>query len=175
MGRDPMCDVLRDHACYVELGPVEVEEDGKRSYWPRPRQAVLEGSIVLRQEATVQVSVQALLDPGTDITLVTLDKLRELEREVEAQSGEKQYIPVRRRFRSVIRGQISWEPAFNLAFVFPAGQRYSSRYGFIVPRGWSPDVGDVWLGQDILSQLVVTFNGPEGTVTIVDPKCQQSG
>jgi hypothetical protein len=60
---------------------------------------------------------------------------------------------------------------FPLAFVFPGGASYVSPYSFVTSASdasWF-DVGDVWLGQDVLIKLIVTFNGPARTITIVAP------
>ena len=109
-----------------------------------------------------QVEVETLLDTGTDITIVKQEKFRELE-----QGMGRSRIPMKRH----IQFSGTYRYAFPLTFVFPGGASYVSQYGFITTKSddsWF-DVGDVWLGQDVLAKLVVIFNGPAKTITIEDP------
>lgn len=130
--------------------------------WPRPQLFILEGAVAFRGYLHVKVAVEALLDTGNEITIVKPEKVGELE----AVLGFR--IPVKRRFRYY--GHIDLQPAFDLAFIFRGDHPYSSRYGFIAPSDWDFDIADVWLGQDIFSQLVITFDGVKGIITIIDPK-----
>lgn len=109
--------------------------------------------------------MKALLDTGNDVTIVKPDKVNELERHIGGM------IPVESRLLYYGQSGGSYEPAYALAFVFPGDhQHYSSAYGFIAPSNWYFDIADVWLGQDLFRQLVVTFNGIKGTVTVIDPR-----
>lgn len=103
--------------------------------------------------------VEILLDTGTEITLIKPEKLGQLE------SKLPYFLPIQGRiyFSGVP------EPSYPLQLVFPHGQSYSSPYGIVAPTTIELDIGDVWVGQDILLQLIVTFNGVERTVTIEDP------
>jgi hypothetical protein len=146
--------VLEDHLCYVEI-----EQS-------RPRLFVLEAAIAFCHTLDVQVKVKALLDTGNDITIVRPEKVLELEEYL------KVMLPVGRTFLYYgADGSEKPEPAYDLAFIFPGGHSYSSGYGFIAPSNWYfGDIADVWVGQDIFSQLVTTFDGAKGTVTIIDPE-----
>lgn len=159
--------VLKDHRCYVQTGSVEVEEGGQTTEVPRPRLIVIDGDIAYRDQPATQVSVKALLDTGAEVTILKSQKLRELE----ANLGFR--LPVTGRIRYY--GHDDLQPAFDLAFVFPGDHPYFSSYGFITPTDWDFDVADIWLGQDILAQLQVTFDGINQTVTIVDPLTSNEG
>ena len=158
--------VLVHNYQYSEMGKIEIEgyNGGTGTSWVENfKLAILKDCALAPQnDAAKTTPVTVFLDPGTDLTLVRQEKLEDLE------TSGAVYAPMGR----VFFGQQSW-PAFALSFVFPKGETYSSIYGFIVPEkiDWDLDFGvaDVWLGRDILNQLYVTFHGPDGTFTIVDP------
>jgi len=79
----------------------------------------------------------------------------------------------RRQFSyySDVNKRESFQPAFPLALSLTPSDRYSSKYGFISPSVYSFnfDSFDVWIGRDILNQLICTFNGVDGTLTIIQP------
>jgi hypothetical protein len=151
--------VLKDHPCWIPIGGVEIGGE----IWPRPKLCILNDCrLGFRLAGAAQVLLTVLLDTGNDVTIVRPDKVAELE----SLFGVK--FPVGRSIPYGERGVL--EPAYDLDFVFPGDDyRYLSRYGFIAPASWNFDVADVWLGQDIFSQLIVTFNGPERSVTVLDP------
>jgi hypothetical protein len=67
-------------------------------------------------------------------------------------------------------------PAYDLSFVTPqqdhivhSGALLNSDYGFLVSDDDRFGDEDVWLGQDIFNQLVITLDGANGTVTIAYP------
>lgn len=153
--------VVKDYQCYLKMGDVDTEVGGKGEKMPRPKLIVIEGHIACRPKSDAGVPVEALLDTGNEVTVVKSEKLRELE----ASLGFR--LPVKRKIKYY--GFEHLQPAFDLTFVFPDDHPYHSKYGFIVPTYWDFDVADIWLGQDILGQLVITFDGVNGIVTIVDP------
>lgn len=150
--------VLKD--CYLEMGSVPTEVGGKDEEMPRPKVIVVKGRMAHRYEPDKSVPVEALLDTGNDVTVVKPEKFNDLE----ASLGYR--LPVKRKIKYY--GHEPLQPTFDLAFIFPGDHAYYSKYGFIVPGRWDFDVGDVWLGQDIFSQLIVTFDGVSETVTISD-------
>jgi len=154
--------VVDNRSCYVEIADIKVFANRRIENWPRPRLPVLEGAIAFRDTL---VEVTCLLDTGCDITIVNPKKLRELERLRKLETRSSIRLP-QRRIEFFHEGL---QKAFDLAFIFPGSHRFTSRYGFIVPSSWDFDVADVWLGQDILNQLEVTFDGVHGTVTIIEP------
>jgi hypothetical protein len=159
---------LLEDDCYVDIGVVGVEENG-RFYEPKmPLLPVTEKlSLCYRYDDSVCVPVRALLDTGNDITLVKPETVRRLNKELNFD------IPQFRKTRFMGKNGWKYEPTYKLALVFPGGQVYSSEYGCISPvaENWDFEDMDVWVGQDIFNQLVVTFDGPGGggKVTIVDP------
>ena len=105
------------------------------------------------------VKVEALLDTGTDITIVKPEKIDEFDNVASLP------VPV---VRHIAIGGV-FQPAHDLAFFFPdSNLPHSSEYGMISPLGWDFDVADVWLGQDLLNKFIVTLDGPRGTVSIYD-------
>jgi len=145
---------LVDRRCSKDIGP------------GRPKLFVLDDcSLTLkrgpssRQVVSVQVSV--LLDTGTDVTIVRPEKITELERS----SGPLDFELC--RYGSPMRHEPLY---FDIGIAFPGARKSSSfKYGIVAPRSWKFDVADLWLGQDILSRFVTTFDGPKGRIKIVDP------
>lgn len=164
--------VLKDHPCYVNvLGRTMAEEHGKTISLPRPKLFVIEGAIAASNNPHKRVEVSALLDVGNDITIVRPKLVREMEKLLGYD------LPLKRGRRILYQGDAGarLEPVLDLIFTFPGDHSYSSKYGFIVPSTKIFDVADVWIGQDIFSQLVTTFDGVKGTVTIIDPKAPSMG
>jgi hypothetical protein len=154
--------VVKDYPCYLKMGDVDIEVGGKGEKMPRPKLIVIEGRVAYRLKSDTVVPVEALLDTGNEVTVIKSEKIRELETSLGFR------LPVKRKIQYY--GFEHLQPTFDLAFVFPEGHPYHSKYGFIVPTYWDFDVADIWLGQDILGQLVITLDGVNETVTIVDPK-----
>lgn len=154
--------VLKDYPCYLEMGDVTVEMNGKAGEMPRPKLIVIKGEMGYRHVPNISVPVEALLDTGNEVTIVKSEKFSDLE------AGLGFRLPVKRKLKYYGHEQL--QPTFDLAFIFPGQHQYYSDYGFIVPGHWDFDVGDVWLGQDIFGQLIVTFDGVNETVSISDPK-----
>jgi hypothetical protein len=154
-----MKSVLKDHPCYLPIEDAEVFVNGVKEDWSRELPFV-SAWITLRNNDTFRVEVNALIDTGADVTIFNIEKLRELEKVTGERIQEARGVNV--------YGHNEPQPAFELAFVFPGGHSYSSRFGLVAPADWDFDVADLWLGQDILRQLVVIFDGTHGTVSITD-------
>lgn len=158
--------VLQDFQCYVG-GLIKVIEGKRQKMMPQPRLAVLENlSLSYLHEPTKIVQVRALLDTGNDITIVRRKKIWDLEKILNLQ------IYARREFAYYdLNNRESFQPAFPLALSLTATDRYSSKYGFISPSSstFNFDGFDVWIGRDILNQLICTFNGVNGTLTVIQP------
>jgi hypothetical protein len=113
----------------------------------------------------LRVPVKAVIDTGSDITFVALEALRKLERAVQAATGE--LLPIERRILTAGMAR----PAYDLAFLLPGTEHaVHSSYGFVCPAhgAWGDKV-DMLLGQDLINQWIVTFDGIHGTVTISVP------
>lgn len=158
-----MKELLRDHLCYKNIGYISLYENGKKRKIKRPKLYILKAKLLYNNEFNVRVNVNILLDTGNDITIIDFKKVKELERKlgflIEVNKAYPYY------------GHADPQPAFDFKLELNGGHILSSTYGFIAPEYWDFDIADVWLGQDIFSQLYTTFNGPEGTVTIKDPNC----
>jgi hypothetical protein len=145
----------------VPTGAFDLEEDGRVERRQPPRQFVLPGNVCFGAATgptAATVSADALLDTGTDITRVSSALVDAL---AEAIGG---LIPVERRIRS----DGAMQPALDLGFVLPAADEpvCASPYGFLVYADEHFDLGDIWIGQDLLNQWIVTLDGIAGTVTI---------
>ena len=155
--------ILEEHPCYEDIPgmtkDVVAYVDGQPRLYKRPRMPLLCAEIAASHAPSVRIGIEMLLDTGTDITIIKPEKVREL--------GERLggvIPPLSVQFEHELA------PAYDLKLVFPGNHSYSGCIGFIAPEDHEFDLGDVWLGQDVLNQLVVTFDGVNGTVTIVDPK-----
>lgn len=132
-----------------------------------PLPVLAESAIVAAHNSNVQIPVKVLLDTGTDITLVNPAVVNALNSMLGGDSGDP--IQLSRKINFFNSPGTSFENAYKLGIVL-GGYKYFSIFGFIAPRNWDFEDMDVWMGQDILQQLVVTFDGPERTITAMDPK-----
>jgi hypothetical protein len=157
--------VLTDFACYEDRVTEVEEEGGVRRQIAAPRIPVI-GKLRVSSldNPLTTVEVRALLDTGNDITIISPDKVRELEELLN------QDIFQLRKVRYWGMRYVDYEPAYPLALVFSEEGRYSSLHGFITPSedNWDFEDFDMWIGRDIFNQLIVTFDGERGTVTILD-------
>ena len=139
-------------------------ENGRQTFFMRrPRLPLVDKCTLAFSSPAIgqaQVEVEALLDSGTDITVFKNEKFQQLENRLGGLA-----IPLDRH----IRFENKRYPAFDLTFLFPGGAAYSSQHRFIRLPDDKFDFGDIWVGQDLLSQVVVTFDGPARTITITDP------
>ncbi|MGE3538962.1 MAG: hypothetical protein AB7N91_16205 [Candidatus Tectimicrobiota bacterium] len=156
-----MAILLENHPCYRSAGSMKYDGSGG-SFTPQtPPIPILNNCAILPKDTGVtHEPVEILLDTGTEITLIKQEKLQQLEDRLQ--------------YPLPIQGRIYFDgvpqPSYSLQLAFPTGRPFSTDYGFVALAETDKvfDVGDVWLGQDILSQLIVTFNGASGTVTIED-------
>lgn len=140
---------------------VDVEVDGRRQRWPIPSQPILCGALAWLGQVQACIPVNALLDTGADLTLVKAAKIEELE----ATLGVA--FPVIRR----IRANGIMKDAFDFAFLLPETMHpCSSAYGFLRVDDTDLGVVDLLVGQDLLTQWIVTLDGVNGTVTIGVPE-----
>lgn len=141
---------------------------GPYSYHARdshlPDLPVVPGELAFQDSPGSRVEVSALLDTGNDVTIVSPVKVRELERRMNSLLpvlGQVEYAQPGRR-----------EPAYPLGFVFDGDHHdhlyFAIDYPFISPADWVFDVADLWLGQEVLSQLEVCFDGVNRMVTLRD-------
>jgi hypothetical protein len=157
--------LVQDHP-YDKINGIEVtkpDNPQERSSIENFKIAIVKNcKLASRTNLQVTVPVSGLLDTGTDMTVVNEDHFWSLDNQV----------PFYRSTRSVFLGEAPY-PLYDLIFLFPNGEDYSSTHGSIVAEktDWEKDFGiaDVWLGRDILNQLHVTFHGPNETFTIMDP------
>ena len=126
---------------------------------------IFPSTILLTANPKIRVPCRMLVDTGTDVTLMCLRKLNEIEQKV----GRK--LPIEREI--YFHGK--FVPAFDLAVVFPGGMQFSSKFGFVLSKQMNHDVADIWLGQDILSQLNSMFYGVDSLFTLIDPSSSSGG
>ena len=157
--------ILRGHRCYVRIDDATMKIDGETSPFERRLFILKDCHLGYPAGGRVRVPVSVLLDTGNDVTLVNPEKAHQLQDLIGFD------IPFERRFRH--DSSASLEPTYDLVLNFPGSRvPYRHPYGFMAHTSWNFEVADVWLGQDIFSQLRVTFDGPKGTVTVVDPKAR---
>lgn len=153
--------ILHAHPCAVRDAHqnLRFETESQFEQLPMPHLYVLKGALVYRCLPHTRIAVEALLDTGCDITIVKPEKIKELENRLDYMISPERTV--------FYRGFPV--PAYDLAFVLPTGHPLSSHYRVIAPPREEFDVADMWLGQDIFNQLVITFDGINGTVTIARP------
>ncbi len=175
-----MKEILREVSCYQEMGRVKVKDGNNQTgSMVRPKLPILRNvSLAYSLAPKIKLSVTALLDTGNDITIVnpqTVKRLeREIKRQVESEAVKADFplvLPVERRIEYYEENNKldPFQPAYDLAFFFTDADGYSSPYGFIAPEEWNFENIDMWLGLDVFSKLVVTFDGVRQLVTIADP------
>lgn len=156
--------VLDTFACAESLGEVSIEMNGDSvELWPQPFVFILDGQVACRSSEDagddILLRARALLDTGTDVTVINPKMISDIENERGMMLHPERRIDCEGEMR----------PAYDLTYVFPGGYSCSSKYGFISMASHFFDQYDLLLGQDILNQLVITFNGIRGTVTILAP------
>lgn len=168
--RLPICNglVLKRHRCYRSVGDSNFTSAGRSYKVNNPPMPIVDASISL---SGASVAVRALLDTGAGNSILSRQKFSALEDDLSflppvegARLGETKIDLVG------ASGRNSPKPLCDLSFVFPRGHTYSSEHGFVVMEDWNFDLADMWVGQDIFSQLVVHFNGVDGMVSVIDPK-----
>jgi hypothetical protein len=183
-----MKEILRDVSCYREMGTYEFIDNSGLGTIRRPRLPILYDAWVAHAHLPeVKVQVKVLLDTGTDITVFAPRVLRKLEEEAakhiaagQVQSDlpipfhEERTIPQfsaeeEQEGRKELTDEEIFYPVFPLTIFLTPEDSYSSEHGFILRQRLVFDVAEVWLGQDIFNQLVFTFHGREGKVSISDP------
>lgn len=183
-----MREILRDIPCYLDMGESYVITEHRPGLLTRPRLPILCDAWVAHSLVPeVKVLVKVLLDTGNDVTIIEPQVVHTLENEVKERiaSGEvKVSLPIPFPIEKFIphcgreqnekdfhqpRPEDIYQPVCALTFFLTATDNYSSELGPIVMNNWDFEGVEVWLGQDILSQLIVTFNGVDGTISISDP------
>lgn len=157
--------IVDKHLCYKDAGSVTVYlQTGIKTKRKMPKLFIMEAEIAARNQNVRRRKVSALLDTGNDITIVNPKIVKDLEKDLGFQ------LPVEKSiFHYDDISEDILQPCYSLSIIFQGDHSYESEHGFIAPSPWNRDVADLYLGQDIFSQLIVTFDGVEGTVTIIDP------
>ena len=158
--------ILKDYRCFVARGPMETE--GFENKPPlEPKLPIMNCYIGFDG---VFVKAETLLDTGNDHTIIKPEKVKEIEKKLIKNNKLPKggILPVG-EVNFIGESHSGLQPSYYLDFKFPKGPRFSSEYGFIAPSDWHFDVADIWLGQDIFKRFIVTFNGVNGAVTIMEP------
>ncbi len=162
--------ILDRYPCCQQAHGVSVDVQGNVERWLLPRQCVLSGELVDATGLGLRTVAKALLDTGCDISMVKPSVIERLEN-----SNGHVMLHVERRI-FVEASNLKPLPAYDLSFITPqqdhiahSGALLNSDYGFLVSDDDRFGDEDVWLGQDIFNQLVVTLDGMSGTVTIAYP------
>ncbi len=162
--------ILDAHHSHTIAGRLEVKEEGGSELhlrsWPAPAVHVVTGALVSALDPTPRQAVElsALLDTGADVTLISEKKREELEKSRKSLLQTRRSVKFWGKFR----------PAYtSLAFILPGGHECRSHIGFVEVADEESravlDVSEMLLGQDVLNQFIITFDGPNGTVTICEP------
>ncbi|HEY6190452.1 MAG TPA: hypothetical protein VIW80_22560 [Pyrinomonadaceae bacterium] len=183
--------IIEDIRCFIEIEKAAVKENsGRQRVYPRPKIPVLDFTeIAYALTPQTKLKVRVMLDTGCDLSLVSPRVTEELDealrKEARADQSLPSVLPIERRIKFYERcvkeddqslpdyrdddDELLYAPAFDLLLFFTEHDSYRSGYGFLQPFGWNFEDFDIWLGRDILNQLVFSFNGPGETVSISDP------
>jgi len=159
--------ILNAHSSGRSLGEMQIEENSGLIHHKRtPQVHLLPGTLAEffeAEEADRGIPVVALLDTGADVTVmrkekrVALDNHRGIDLHIE------------RKIR--LNGNLC--AVYGLVYLLPGGDVCPTDLGIVeadTDSSFGPDESfDLFLGQDILNQFIVTFDGPQGTVTIELP------
>ncbi len=169
----PMKALLSAHPMHAEaIGKWENDSfPGERSDRPPAdhppiKQYFLYAELCWRSRPDVRIPVKALLDTGCDITSISTGALHKLETVLQQDTGEM--LPL---YRNLVTAGVM-RPTYDLAFILPATDHaFTSDYGFVWTGNttWWGHTIDMLLGQDLINQWVVTYDGINGTLTIAVP------
>jgi hypothetical protein len=175
----------------MEMEEAKVKElSGQLSACPRPKIPVLTFTEIASAHAPqTKIKVRVMLDTGCDVSLVSPNTIKRLDealrRERVNDATLLDSLPIERSIKffdpcikegnSLVDDYYDedddryYAPAFDLLLFLTQKNAYRSSYGFLRPDGWKFENFDIWLGRDILNQLIITFDGANETVTIKDP------
>ena len=167
-------EIIKDVSCYRDMKTTRVRQGGKHYSVPRPTLPILyDAWVAYGPAAGARLRVKVLLDTGNDVTIIDPEAVQRLEEEIrrkidagEIEDSVPAMIPAEKHFEYYHNA--AYQPAFDLTLFLTDEDRYTSDFVFISPEGWPFEGIEVWLGQDIFSKLVVTFDGPGQTVTIAE-------
>jgi hypothetical protein len=163
--------LLSAHRMHAEAigkwdGDPSPREEGDQPPADRPLiyQYFLYGELCWRSRPDIRIEVKALLDTGCDISSVSTNTVERLDAKLQESTGEMLQL-----FRTQLAAGAP-RPTYDLAFLLPeTGHPVSSTSGFLcLPNpGWGSV--DMLLGQDLINQWIITYDGIHGTLTIATP------
>lgn len=162
-------DACRSHKIVGEIIEGNKTEDGSYQQtrsWSAPAVHVLNGTLASGRDlrSCPAIPISALLDTGSDVTLISKKSLCKLEKDYGMDLHTRRGILVWGKYRPTYR---------QLAFVLSGGHECRSDIGFVEAAddefGHILNASEMVLGQDVLNKFIVTFDGPNGTVTICEP------
>jgi hypothetical protein len=160
---------LYDTECALSPAEVIENDESEIKEMTRPLLPVLkECWIAASHDPSIRLPVKVLLDTGCDITIVNPTLVDELDDALKKKNTDPSYVHPARKIK-FYTGKKMFQKAYELSIILSVDGDYSSQYGFIAPEDWDFEGMDVWLGQDIFAQLIVTFDGVNQTLTIADP------
>ena len=180
-----MKEILKEYPAFLKLPEAKLRDKQGDSWVSRPKLPILqEVWIAYPGDLETRIQIKALLDTGCDITLINPVTVRALESRLKTKwKGRAEFaipLSVEKKFKFWdsslesdkpnldIDPDTVFEPLYELVLFFTPEDVYSGEFGLLSPSSWIFDNGiDMWIGQDILRQLIVTFND-EKWVTIVD-------
>lgn len=132
---------------------------------PRIYQYFLYGELCWRSRPDVRIQVKTLLDTGCDITSVSVKTVQRLETALQENTGEMLQLSRTQLAAGAPR------PTYDLAFLLPETRHPAwSTSGFLcLPNPWWGSTVDMLLGQDLINQWIITYDGIHGTLTIAIP------
>ena len=151
--------ILEKYKCYIRQENIETDVGGNIEEIAGPSHYIIEGKVGVLGCDQHDVSVKALIDTGTDITIVNPEIVRMLEQKMG------KHLPLKRSYCF----NESVAPAYALAFKLGDQLCFNSEMGFIAPQSYIFDIADIYIGQDIFGQYIITLDGIDGTITIAKP------
>lgn len=163
--------ILEAYPSHRNIGRMSIREfNGEETDPPCPAVHVITGWLACQTDPVHSrevIEVKALLDTGCDVTLVRKELVDELGRRRGSDVQPQRTIELFGGSRL----------AYDLIYILPGDHYCISDYGFTEFASEEfPDLDgtDILLGQDVLNQFIVTFDGPNGMVTIALPDDPES-
>ena len=158
--------LLDNYPCFRPLPQIlsRIEESGIDVLQTR-NLPIISGQVLSSQFIDTPVIMTFLLDTGADISGFSPVARAKIQDAVKTQLDPHRAVKVLNDDHS-----FQAKPSYDMRIILPGNEVLHCPNGLTCFTSSIFAFSDGIIGQDILSELFVNFNGPEGTVTIIDPR-----